>query len=434
MHNKVLKSFLFTFDFVTLNIALYLMLVIDNMGMPSVEFYLRHLFPMNLLFVLWMVSFFIEGLYSLREFKNSGLSVSLLKVQIVNAIVGFLFFYIFPLGITPKTNVIVLALLSAWFLFLNRKILFKIFSYEAFSINVSLYGNSETIDEISSQLQERPYLGFRILGRAKCIEQQIDQSADLIVIDKNENPRLKFEKEVLELLRSGQSWTDMGSFYEVITGKVSLPTLNDFWFVENCGIDKSASYRFSKQLIDSATGLLILLLTIPLFLLLFPVLLVTQGRPFFYSQVRTGLRGKDFKIYKLRTMRVDAEKDGAKWAKPKDDRITPIGSFLRLTRIDELPQAWNILRGDMSLVGPRPERPEIISEKLEGKIPFYHARHLVRPGVTGWAQVNFRYGFSEEDTMEKLQYDLYYVKNQSIWLDIKTILKTIKIVLAGGGQ
>ena len=130
----------------------------------------------------------------------------------------------------------------------------------------------------------------------------------------------------------------------------------------------------------------------------------------------------------------NAEKNGAQWATTNDSRITPIGSFLRKTRLDELPQLWNILKGDMSLVGPRPERPEFIQTILAPKIPFYNQRHLVKPGVTGWAQINFRYGASEDDALEKLQYDLYYVKNQSFWLDIRIIVKTIKTVLTGAGR
>ena len=133
-------------------------------------------------------------------------------------------------------------------------------------------------------------------------------------------------------------------------------------------------------------------------------------------------------------MVVDAEKSGAQWSKPGDARITPLGKILRKTRLDELPQLINIIRGEMSLVGPRPERPEIIKGQLAPKIPFYHLRHLVKPGVTGWAQVTFRYGFSAEDSQEKLQYDLFYVKNRTIWLDVLVILKTIKTVITGAGQ
>ena len=173
---------------------------------------------------------------------------------------------------------------------------------------------------------------------------------------------------------------------------------------------------------------------IPVAIVLLPILLIVHGRPIFFKQTRIGLNNLPFTIYKLRSMVNDAEKHGAQWAKPGDSRITPLGKFLRKSRLDELPQLINILKGEMSLVGPRPERPEMIDLKLAPHIPYYNLRHLVKPGVTGWAQVSFRYGFSQEDSKEKLQYDLYYVKNRSGWLDLLVILKTIKTVLTGAGQ
>jgi lipopolysaccharide/colanic/teichoic acid biosynthesis glycosyltransferase len=173
---------------------------------------------------------------------------------------------------------------------------------------------------------------------------------------------------------------------------------------------------------------------IPIALILLPILLIVHGRPIFFKQKRVGLNNKTFTLYKLRSMVVDAEKDGAQWSKPGDARVTAMGKFLRKSRLDELPQLLNIIRGEMSLVGPRPERPEMINNQLSKEIPFYNLRHLVKPGVTGWAQVTFRYGFSKEDSLEKLQFDLFYVKNRSLWLDIIVILKTIKTVLTGAGQ
>ena len=153
----------------------------------------------------------------------------------------------------------------------------------------------------------------------------------------------------------------------------------------------------------------------------------------FYRQVRTGMHGRPFTIYKLRTMVNDAEAGGVQWAEKNDTRITPLGKFLRATRIDELPQLWNVLRGDMSLVGPRPERPEFV-EQLEKEIPFYRARFAVRPGITGWAQVKHRYVNSIEDTKTKLEYDLFYIKNRSLWLDLVILGKTAKTVVTFRGQ
>ena len=152
--------------------------------------------------------------------------------------------------------------------------------------------------------------------------------------------------------------------------------------------------------------------------------------PIFYSQIRTGLHNQPFKIWKLRTMRADAEKDGPQWARGKDHRVTRIGRFLRRSRLDEVPQFWNILKGEMSLVGPRPERPEFV-EKLSREIPFYNPRHLVKPGLTGWAQINYPYGASSEDSMNKLKFDLYYIKHASPGLDLQIMLRTIGAMMKG---
>ncbi len=195
---------------------------------------------------------------------------------------------------------------------------------------------------------------------------------------------------------------------------------------------RNMELKFSKSRLHFL--ILMLIMLVPVAIILFPILLLVHGRPIFFKQTRTGLNNKSFTLYKLRSMVIDAEKGGAQWAKPGDARITPLGKILRKTRLDELPQLINIIRGEMSLVGPRPERPEIISGQLSPNIPYYSLRHLVKPGVTGWAQVTFRYGFSKEDSMEKLQYDLFYVKNRNIWLDALVIIKTIKTVLTGAGQ
>lgn len=188
-------------------------------------------------------------------------------------------------------------------------------------------------------------------------------------------------------------------------------------------------------MLDKGVAIILLILLAPLALVLLPLLLIVHGRPIFFRQTRTGLNNQPFTLYKLRTMVTDAEKNGgAQWSRPGDHRITPLGKWLRKTRIDELPQLYNILRGDMSLVGPRPERPEIIQRDLRGRISHYDLRHCVKPGVTGWAQVAFRYAFTMEDAREKLQFDLYYVKNRTLWMDLAIIAKTIKTVLTGAGQ
>ena len=192
-------------------------------------------------------------------------------------------------------------------------------------------------------------------------------------------------------------------------------------------------YDVLKRASDILFALLVSILTLPLLLIAALLVRLTSLGSAFYRQVRTGMHGRPFTIYKLRTMVNDAEAGGAQWAEKNDTRITPLGKFLRATRIDELPQLWNVLRGDMSLVGPRPERPEFV-EQLEKEIPFYRARFAVRPGITGWAQVKHRYVNSVEDTKTKLEYDLFYIKNRSLWLDLVILGKTAKTVVTFRGQ
>ena len=195
---------------------------------------------------------------------------------------------------------------------------------------------------------------------------------------------------------------------------------------------KSAELRL-KRIAEFIISILLIILTFPLILLAAILIKIEDNGSFFYSHIRTGYAGNPFKIYKLRTMRIDAEKGGARWAQKNDPRITKIGSFLRLTRIDELPQLLSVIKGEMSLIGPRPERPEI-ERTLQKKIPNYRLRYLMRPGLSGWAQVNYPYGASIEDTENKLSYDLYYLRNFSTFLDILILFKTIKIVFKASGS
>jgi sugar transferase (PEP-CTERM system associated) len=228
---------------------------------------------------------------------------------------------------------------------------------------------------------------------------------------------------------------DLVQFYEEIWQKVPLFYLGSRWFLLTEGfhlLGNPIRLRL-KRLMDVTISLSILILTAPIMALTAILVRLESAGPVIYRQTRTGRDGKDFVIYKFRSMRVDAEKDGAKWASHNDSRVTRIGNFIRKTRIDELPQLFNILQGSMSFVGPRPERPEF-NTSLEKELSFYNLRHMVQPGLTGWAQVSYPYGASLEDAKEKLQYDLYYIKNYSLWMDVSIVLKTITVVFFGRGR
>jgi len=372
--------------------------------------------------------YFIEGTYTLRTFNPATLPVSTLRGTFLAVVVSMLATYLTPDDIrvvTPKTNLILTSIFAIPLLFLWRRFFFNFFAKDRRLRNTFLIGSETTIQMVKEEINRKPYLGYKL-------QERINEQTELVAIERNLDP--KKYSEVFKLLQAGVQVMDLARFAENISGKIPLSSIDESWFVEHCGHQESRSFHLIKTTLDKLTAIILFLLLIPLMIVLFPILLIVHGRPIFFKQKRVGLNNSVFTLYKLRSMVVDAEKNGAQWAKPGDARITPLGKFLRKSRLDELPQLLNIIRGEMSLVGPRPERPEMIEKELSQKIPYYNLRHLVKPGVTGWAQVTFRYGFSTEDSLEKLQYDLFYVKNKSIWLDIIVILKTIKTVLTGAGQ
>ena len=242
-------------------------------------------------------------------------------------------------------------------------------------------------------------------------------------------------KELLDCKMSGIDILDLVTFCERRTGKIRLDMLNPSWLYLSDGFQVSTFRRLGKRIIDVAVVLVLLPVVLPVALLVAVAILIeSRGRgAILYSQVRVKQDNQPFKIYKFRSMVTDAERDGvARWASKNDSRITRVGSILRKGRLDELPQLFNVLKGDMSFVGPRPERPEFVAQ-LAKNIPYYEERHRVKPGLTGWAQIRYSYGDSEEDGIQKLQYDLYYVKNHSIFLDLLILLQTAEVVLLAKG-
>lgn len=242
-------------------------------------------------------------------------------------------------------------------------------------------------------------------------------------------------KDLLDCKMSGIDILDMVTFFERRTGKIRLDTMNPSWLYLSDGFHESTFRSVGKRIFDITVVLLLLPIALPLMLLVTMAIFIESfGRgSVLYSQTRVKRDGEPFQIYKFRSMVVDAEKDGvARWASRNDSRITCVGSVLRKGRLDELPQLFNVLKGDMSFVGPRPERPEFIAQLAE-KIPYYGERHRVKPGLTGWAQIRYPYGDSEGDGLEKLQYDLYYVKNYSFFLDLLILLQTAEVVMLRKG-
>ncbi len=438
MSNRSKTILLFFVDLFILMFSLTIVICVRKMGIPSPRYFLNHYQLFSMIFPFWLLMYFIEGLYTLKTYNPANLPISLMRSTLFGVITSFIIIYFLQQdGLAPKTNLILLAFLSFPLMFWWRSFFFTYFSKDSRLRETLLIGSCETLELVNHEIKNKPHLGYKIIGTYS--DEQTDKlvippETGLIAIERNMTKDQDLYRRIFSLLGSGVEIIDLAKFAEQISGKIPLRSIDESWFIDYCGHQESKSYDFLKRIIDCVTAILLLILLIPLAFIVLPVLLIIHGRPIFFSQKRTGTNNVPFILYKLRTMVIDAEKNGAQWATPKDARVTPLGSLLRKTRIDELPQLINIIKGEMSLVGPRPERPEIIESQLAPSIPYYSLRHLVKPGVTGWAQVTFRYGFSQEDSKEKLQYDLFYVKNRSLWLDILVLIKTTKTVFTGAGQ
>jgi sugar transferase (PEP-CTERM system associated) len=277
--------------------------------------------------------------------------------------------------------------------------------------------------------------GQRVLGRVVRAVEDIpamipDCGVDRIVVSlADARGKLPMNQLLDVRMRTNVSFDHLASAYEEYTGKIAVETLRPSWFVFSSGFRQTGLATAVKRVLDLALALVGLVVAAPLMLVAACLVKLTSPGGAFYRQERVGQYGRVFTIYKLRTMRADAEAGaGPVWSALNDARVTPVGRWLRATRVDELPQLWNVLRGDMSVVGPRPERPQFVAD-LAAKSPFFNHRHVLKPGITGWAQVHHPYAASVEDAIEKLQYDLYYVKHLSWWLDLLILAETIKTVV-----
>jgi sugar transferase (PEP-CTERM system associated) len=285
------------------------------------------------------------------------------------------------------------------------------------------------IDQDASRIGERvvnpAIIGIPADIPALLIKHQIDR----IVVGMADR-RGKFPvEELLAAKMAGVRVEDATTTYERVTGKILIDDLRPSWLIFSDGFRVSRATRWMKRTIDLTFSVVLAVLSCPVMLLAAVAIRLESSGPVLYCQERVGENGRPFTLCKFRSMRTDAEKGGTPiWAKDGDDRVTRVGRFIRTTRIDELPQLWNVVRGDMSFVGPRPERPYFVGE-LAKAIPFYQQRHAVKPGLTGWAQVKYRYGASLEDAMEKLRYDLYYIKHLSVFFDLTIVFDTVKVVL-----
>lgn len=431
MNLKNRQILLFLGDVVLLYFSLLAALFLGFGRSFSFSIFLYHLFPFTVIFVFWLIVFYVFGLYDLDSAKTSiNFYPKLLGALASALILGIIFFYLFPLfGITPKSNLLLNVLIFGILASVWRKLLLFLFAAR-FLKKVAILGNDSETKDFKKEIEKRPYLGYELIPlnlNQNLFSEIQEKKIDTLIVAENLEKNSSLSQTLYQCLPARINFLSLSLAYEIICEKIPLSNIAHTWFLENLREGEKALYDKIKRLIDVILAFFIILFTLPLWLLIALAVKLKDRGPVFYFQERIGRDGKIFLLMKFRSMKQEAEKEtGAVWAKKEDPRITGVGKFLRQSHFDEIPQMINVLKGDISLTGPRPERPEFV-KKLEKEIPHYHIRHLIKPGFTGWAQIKFRYGRSIMDSFEKFQYDLFYLKNRSFLLDLKILLKTFQL-------
>ncbi|MGD9948032.1 MAG: TIGR03013 family XrtA/PEP-CTERM system glycosyltransferase [Desulfobulbus sp.] len=398
--------------------------------------------------LIFQLSLYFYDLYDLRKpGTTTDTFIRMMQAFGVGCIILAFLYTLFPSIIIStslfwKSYLIICISLLAW-----RSLYHLVLEKKLFVREVILVGIGETAEKITHEVEANQESGIVISAFIGTSSPQFNHGAIPVynnLADINQHPILAHADRIVVALDDrrgtmpitdllncklqGRIIEDGVSFFEAISGKILVEKVNPAWLIFSEGFDCGRATYHIKRLLDISLAVFGLVVSLPVTLITALLIKLESPGPIFYRQERVGERGKGFPIVKFRSMRQDAEKNGAVWAMKNDNRVTRIGGFIRKVRIDEIPQMWNVLKGQMSFVGPRPERP-IFVEQLVGKLPYYSLRHSAKPGITGWAQVCYPYGASEEDALRKLEYDLYYIKHQSIYLDLLIIFRTVKTVL-----
>ena len=394
------------------------------------------------------------GLYSARQ--RAQLSGMLVRVAaallIATAVLAALFYLVPSLRLWRGVEALAV-IMTACGVVISRLVFARVVDQEVFKRRVLVYGAGVAASSVAALRRSSDRRGFHLVGFVQPENEQpsvprervLDPAGDLrglcekrnvteVVVAMDDRRRGFPIRELLECRLAGVDVTELLSFLERETGRVRVDVLNPSWMIFGQGFRRDPVRLFSSRMLDLAASLGVLLVSLPFMVLTVIAIKLEDGltAPTLYSQRRVGLGGRVFHVHKFRSMRIDAELNGAQWAQRADPRVTRVGGLIRKLRIDELPQIFNVLRGHMSFIGPRPERPEFVAE-LSERIPYYVQRHSVKPGITGWAQLCYPYGSSEQDALEKLQYDLYYIKNNNLLFDLAILVQTAEVVLLGKG-
>jgi len=448
-NNKFKQFFLLLIDIILLIISLRTALILRYLSIPNNEIWQQNLKFFIPVFVLWILIFYINSLYDFRKIINqSKLFEQSVKSVLIAFLISIIFFYIIQSPtINPKTILLIFSIIY-YLLFLTWRLLFLLLNKKYLStINIAIIGYNEIILKTIQAIKKNKQLGYNIkfiVSERNNVLVDVAENYDLVIVEdinqlsraikehkinivileKDISQMKELQKTLFNLLPTGISYRNLIKFYEEISGQIPIEILNKGWFLENLDLANKKNYERIKRLYDLFIASIILLLTLPFWPIIILIIKIESRGPIIFKQIRAGKDCQHFNFYKFRTMY--EENNNRKMTEKNDKRITKFGKFMRQTRIDEIPQLINVIKGDMAFVGPRPERPELIKE-LSKNIPFYGIRNLIKPGITGWDQISGEYhSASVRDTYKKLQYDLYYIKNRSIYLDISIFLKTIK--------
>jgi sugar transferase (PEP-CTERM system associated) len=420
---------------------------------------LHHYFTSAIAFATAVIfSMSAMGMYQLNfsEGSRKPIFLQLMPSFVMGFFILTLLFYMAPDLAFGRSILLLVFAIAALGIFVARLIFLKTSETRLMQSRIMFLGNGPLAKECSDLAQSTSrYHRYKVAGFVPndtedvCVPAanllKVREGDSLLSLAKKhnveeivvsvQNRRSRFPiKELLECKLQGVKVTDAATFFERETCQIRVDSLQPSWLVFGGGFDQSFMRTFMKRSFDLVCSGIILAATFPLMLLAALAVKLEDRGPVFYAQERVGKDGKSFRVLKFRSMRVDAEKGGKpQWAAQNDPRITRIGNFMRKTRIDELPQIVNVFKGEMSFVGPRPERPYFVEQLIE-VVPYYNVRHSIKPGITGWAQVRYGYGSSAEDALQKLQYDLYYVKNNSLFLDVLILIDTLKVVLFRSGR
>lgn len=392
-----------------------------------------HLQAFTIIFAVWLLIFFIHNLFEVSTFRRYTILLrNLFAAMIINGLAAVLYFYIQPgLILTPRRLLLIVVLVT-YVLILGWHLLVKYFLKNRLIEHVYVFAFADEPKELLEEIARHDFLGYKVvasLTESSLATAEILRNSGIIVPD-NISATPAVLAQLYNLRKKGIAFYSHALFYEQLLRKVYLSRVSELWFLENISYKQKRFYTLAKRCVDALAGfagLIIFGLSFPVCAML--VRLSSPG-PILFIQERVGEGGVLFKVYKYRTMVGPVTNT---WTAIHDPRITPIGRFLRASRIDELPQCINLLLGNMSLVGPRPEQTHLV-EQLRAFVPFYDERHMVKPGITGWAQINNAYAATVEETEGKLQYDLYYIKHRSFLFDLEIIFKTIYYVLSWKGR